>query len=148
MAALQESIRNRGQAQIAEARGVVDSFAGKVLTQAGAANNDRARVWVLDRIRFFIITVLSPQLLEFLKDLPEFPQLDAEYRTLAIDPDRFGAAHLVAWWWHLQPSLFKPFLQGQFNQMERALVDGTRDILASGGDFASQLVDWNNFFRS
>ena len=147
MASLQESIRDRGQAQIPEAGGVVDSFARQILARAGAVNNDRARLWVIGRIRFFIVTVLSPQLLEFLKGLPEFPQLDAEYRVLVSNPDRFGAAHLVAWWWHLQPSLFKPFLQGQFNQMEGALVDGTRSILANGGDFTSQLIDWNDFFR-
>lgn len=98
MALLQESIRNRGQAQIPEASGVVDSFASQILARAGAVNNDQARVWVIDRIRFFIVTVLSPQLLEFLKELPEFPQLHAEYQTLVTNPGRFGAAHLVAWW--------------------------------------------------
>src|SRR5579863_9142018 len=87
IASLQESIRNRGQAQTPEACSVVDSFARQVLALAGAVNNDQALVWVLDRIRFFIVTVLSPQLLEFLKDLPEFPQLDAEYRVLVINPD-------------------------------------------------------------
>jgi hypothetical protein len=148
LATLRESIRNRGQAQIPEATVALDSFVSHVLVQAGAANNDQARFWVLDRIRFFIVAVLSPQLFDLLKDFPEFPQLEAEYQVLVTNSERYGAAHLVAWWWLLQRSLFEPLLQEQFRQMEGALVERTCGILTTDGDFRGQLVDWNNVFRS
>lgn len=148
--ALRESIRSRGQAQIREAGAVVDSFVSEVLAKVGAANNSEARAWLLDRIRFFFVVMIGPQTFDFLKKMgiPELPELEAEYRTLARDPARYGAAHLVAWIWLLQRSLFEPMLQGQFLQMEGALVDAVRGTLTSGGDFASQFVDWNEFFRN
>lgn len=145
VATLRQSIRHRGQAQIPEATIAVDSFVGQVLARAGAQGNDEARVWVLDRIRLFIVAVVSPQLFDLLKRFPEFPELHSEYRVLVRDPDRYGSAHLVAWWWLLQRSLFEPLLQEQFRQMEGSLVDGVRNILVNGGVFASQLTDWSSF---
>jgi hypothetical protein len=147
---LRESIRNRGQAQIPEASAAVDSFVKQVLAKANATKNDQARIWVLDRIRFFFVTILGGQTFDLLKgmDIPELPELEAEWGALATNPGQYGAAHLLAWIWLLNRSIFEPVLQEQFRQMEGVLVEAVCGISGSGNDFASQLIDWGNFFRS
>jgi hypothetical protein len=147
--ALRESIRNRGQVQIPEATTAVESVVSQVLARARALNNDQARLWVLDRIRLFLVTVIGPKTFEILKslDISELPELEVEYRALATSPKQYNAPHLVAWIWLLQRSLFEPLLQEQFRQMEGVLVERVSSILASGGNFESQLVDWDEFFR-
>jgi hypothetical protein len=144
--AMRDAIRSRGLAQIPEATAVVGSHADQILADAKCSTNYLARTWLLDRMRFLIVTVMSPQLLEFLDGIPEFGKLKAEYFVLTTDYSKFGPEHLVAWWWHLNPDLFKPYIEAQLLQMEPILVEAVQGIASSGGDFACQMIEWNNFF--
>lgn len=144
--AMRDAIPRRGQAQIPEATTVVSSHADQILAYAKCSANDLARAWLLDRMRFLIVTVMSPQLLEFLDDIPGFEELKAEYTVLATNRHEFGPEHLVAWWWHLNPDLFKPYIEGQLLQMEPILVEAVEGIASSGGDFGGQMIEWDKFF--
>ncbi len=145
--AMHDAIRRRGQAQIPEAAAVVSSHVDQILACAKSLADEPARTWLLDRIRFLIVTVMSPQLLKLLDGIPEFAQLESELFVLTTNHERFGPEHLVAWWWHLYPDLFKPYVDGQLLQMEPILVEAIQGIASSGGDFASQMIEWDKFFN-
>ena len=142
IAELQYSIQHRGQADIAGAREAVDTFLTQVVLDAGVAGNADAWVWVHDRMRYFM-AVSFMNFFGILDHLPnELPALNAEYRSILNDEKQFGPEHIVAWWWLLQPSLFKPPIANQFVEMRGALTDLTRAVAETGGDYAGQMVDW------
>lgn len=144
--ALRRSIQNRGQAQIPEATATVDQFIISVLRLSRVADSESSRRWVGDRLRFFLVSVPSPQWFGLLAELPEYRELQAEFNALVRNAT-FGPGHIVAWWWLLQPSLFQPLVESQFQQMSGPLVEGVQAAAAKG--FASAtFVDWDEFFAS
>lgn len=144
LAGLRRAVANRGQAEIAEARRVVDELVGDVVRRGGGRDNPRAEAWARDRLRFFLVIGSSATWLRNMEGLPEPPQLRAELLHLVRDPARFGPEHLVAWWWHLYPDVFKPSVAAQLGEMRGALVDGVAEGIAAGGDFAGRFVDWDD----
>lgn len=97
-------------------------------------------------MRFFLVSVPSPQWFGLLAELPEYRELQGKFNAL-VRNGTFGPGHVVAWWWLLQPALFKPLVESQFQQMRGPLVEGVQAAAATG--FASDtFVDWNEFFPS
>jgi mannose/cellobiose epimerase-like protein (N-acyl-D-glucosamine 2-epimerase family) len=144
--ALRRSIQNRGQAQIPEAIAKVDQFVTSVLRLSGIADTVSSRSWVGDRLQFFLVSAPSPQWFGLLAELPECSELQAEFNAL-VRNRAFGPGHVVAWWWLLQPSLFEPLVDSQFQQMTEPLVEGVR--AAEAKSFASgTFVDWDECFAS
>jgi hypothetical protein len=145
LAVLREAIRLRGPADVPAAAAVVEEYLGGVLRDAGAAGNEAARRWARDRLRLFMV-VSWGNWFGVLERLPrEYPTLRAEWRDLLADPDRYGPADLVAWWWRLQPAMFQPLVANQLREMSAPLRDGVAGVLKEGGDFAGRLVDWAAF---
>jgi hypothetical protein len=139
---LQQSIRNRGQAPIAEAIATTNEYLRHVLVDASAADSQQAAEFAEDWLRFFLAfgTVGWFKLLD---PLPEGPQLRAEFMALVQDRQRFGPGHIVAWWWNLQPDLFKGTVDNQLNEMRGALTDNVRDA-SSRSDFSNR-PGWEMF---
>jgi hypothetical protein len=145
LAALSESIRGRGQADVPGARRVVEEYLTGVLQDAGAAGHPAAHRWARDRLRLFMV-VSWANWFGVLERLPqEYPMLRDEWRALLSDPSEFGPEHLVAWWWLLRPSMFQPLIAGQLREMSTPLRDGVAGILKDGGSFDDRLVDWTSF---
>ncbi|MER7004936.1 hypothetical protein ABT297_18085 [Dactylosporangium sp. NPDC000555] len=145
LAALRESIRRRGPADVPGASRVVDEYLREILRDAGAAGHPGARRWARDRLRLFMV-VSWGNWFGVLERLPQdYPVLRGEWRELITDPARFGPEHLVAWWWLLQPSMFQPLVAGQLREMSAPLRDGVAGVLKDGGDFDGRLVDWAAF---
>lgn len=148
LAALRDSIHRRGQADIPGATRIIDAYLARVLSESGAAGNLAAQRWARDRLRLFMVLgwVNWLGVLERLPD--EYPALEAEYKELMADATRFGPEHLVAWWWLIQPSLFKPLVENQLREMNGALRDAIASTIRQRGDFDADLVNWSEFFRS
>ncbi|MFG2039988.1 hypothetical protein [Dactylosporangium sp. NPDC048998] len=145
LAALRESIRQRGPADVPRASRVVHDYLQEVLRDAGAPGHQGAHRWARDRLRLFMV-VSWGNWFGVLERLPqEYPMLRGEWRELVADPGRFGPEHLVAWWWLLQPSMFQPLVAGQLREMSAPLRDGVAGVLKDGGDFDGRLVDWVAF---
>ncbi|MEV8516914.1 hypothetical protein [Dactylosporangium sp. NPDC051484] len=145
LAALRESIRLRGPADVSGASRVVDEYLWEVLRDTGAAGHPGAYRWACDRLRLFMVFSWD-NWFGVLERLPqEYPMLRGEWRELAADPARFGPEHLVAWWWRLQPSMFQPLIAGQLREMRAPLCGGVTSVLKDGGDFDGRLVDWAAF---
>lgn len=142
LAELRASIQHRGQADIVGAAALVENYLGAILHDAGAAGNAAVRRWAADRMRQYI-TIGGMGFFAVLEKLPdEVPPLRAEYLMLLADPIAFGPEHLIAWWWLLQPSLFKPAVEAQLRQMHDALRDGVAVVAGKGGPANDDFVDW------
>jgi hypothetical protein len=146
-ALLRQSIQNRGQAEIAEANHVVEQFLSEVLAAAGCSGDSEAHDWAADKLRFFMVIGWSG-LFAPLETLPECSQLKAEWVGLTRDWQRSGPGYLLAWWWNLQPSLFKPVMERQLAEMRGALIDGAREDVVSSADFSTSRTDWEGLFAS
>jgi hypothetical protein len=152
LVALRDRIRGRGETEIDEineATLFVDQYLNSVLAEAGASGNDLAKAWAADRLRLFIVVGPTPKWVETIEELPDFheaSELVAEYNALVRQPERFAAPHLVAWWWHLDPTLFRPSIDLQFSQMREALVGGVANGLHGNVDFTAHMFDWSSLF--
>jgi hypothetical protein len=145
LAVLRDAIHRRGTIDVTGAAVVVEEYLGGVLHDAGAPGNDAARRWARDRLRLFMV-VSWGNWFGVLERLPrEYPTLRAEWRELLGAPSRYGPEYLVAWWWHLQPTMFQPLVATQLREMSAPLRDGVANILKDGGDFDGRLVDWASF---
>ncbi|MGI5239528.1 hypothetical protein [Dactylosporangium sp. CA-139066] len=145
LAALRDSIRRRGPADVPGAARVVEDYLAAVLRDAGAPDHPSALRWARDRLRLFMV-VSWENWFGVLERLPqEYPMLRDEWRALLSAPSEFGPEHLVAWWWLLQPSMFQPLIAGQLREMSTPLRDGIAGILKDGGAFDDRLVDWTSF---
>lgn len=145
LAALRDSIRRRGRADVPGAARVLGEYLAGVLRDAGAEGHPAAYRWARDRLRLFMVVSLG-NWFGVLERLPEeYPALRGEWSALLADPARFGPEHLVAWWWLLQPAMFQPLIAAQLREMGAPLRDGVAGILAEGGDFDDRLVDWAAF---
>lgn len=145
---LLDSIQNRGMADIAGADREVNRFLSGVIADGGAGGNPDAMYWARDRQRYFLAigTIGWFRPIEEL-DREVYVQLMAEYRGLLDDENRFGPEHLVAWWWLLQPTLFQPLVASQFDEMRALLVELVQAIVAAGGDFRGQVLNWDEVRR-
>lgn len=142
---IRRSIQNRGQAEIPAATARVDEFIRSIFRQCGCPDTETARRWADDRLRFMLVVGVSPPWLEFLAELPEIGELRAEFTSLVRNPE-FGPGHLVAWWWLLEPPLFKRLIEARFEQLTPAFVDIVKDGVERG--FPSEdFVDWPSFFE-
>lgn len=143
--ALQDSIRQRGTADLAGAGQRVDEVVAEALRRSGVDARAGASEWLRDRMRMFLVVGTSPWLgvLERLPD--EYPQLESEFRELVSRPGRFGPADLVAWWWNLDRGMFERLLENQLPAMIDPLAEGLASAAASGEPLQRQMVDWEDF---
>ena len=125
---------------------MVNEFISSLLSLSGIADTESSRSWIGDRLRFFLVSVSSPQWFGLLAELPEYSELQAEFNAL-VRNRTFGPGHVVAWWWLLQPSLFQPLVDSQFRQMTEPLVEGVQ-AAATRGFAPATFVDWDGFFAS
>ena len=145
---LLRSIQNRGMADIAGADREVNTYLAAVIADGGAAGSSDALYWARDRQRYFL-AVGTMGWFGFIEQLGRevYLELMAEYRGLLDDEKSFGPEHIVAWWWLLQPTLFQPLVARQFEEMRAVLVELVQAIVAAGGDFRGQTLDWDEVRR-
>ncbi|GAA2388273.1 hypothetical protein [Dactylosporangium salmoneum] len=145
LAALRDSIHHRGEADVEGAAIVVTEYLEGILGDAGAPGDPAAMRWARDRLRLFMVVSLG-NWFGVLERLPaEYRVLREEWRALLAEPARYGPEDLVAWWWHLQPTMFEPLIAAQLRDMTAPLRDGVAAILKDGADFDERLVDWSAF---
>lgn len=144
--ALRRSIQSRGMAKIDEARIYVDRFLGEVAQSSEVAGNSAGEAWLRDRLRMMMVVGWA-NWFGILDRVPEGTNLRAEWHDLIADPIRFGPEHLVAWWWNVSESLFRPTIDNQLAEMRGALRDGAAQLRSSGRSFTENMVDWTDLLK-
>jgi hypothetical protein len=125
LAELRHSAVNRGQADIPAAAQYVDAYLRGVARDAGTSGSLQADQWLRDRLRLFAVLGFA-NWFEVVDRIPAGPSLKQEWQSLCVDAERFGPEHLIAWWWLLNPALFRPLVDKQLAEMRGALTDGVR----------------------
>ena len=146
--ALRDSIRRRGAADLVGASRRVDEVVGEALARSGVDSAPGAAEWLRDRLRLFLVTGTSPWLSALERRLPDqYPQLEAEFRELVTQPERYGPRDIVAWWWNLDRSMFEPLLENQFPSMIDPLAEGLASAAERSEALGGQMVDWADVFK-